>query len=204
MQLLATDNFRLADGHQVIGVNIVGTEVGEAGIEQPRPVIGEKLALLGGQGLARFVAVNRAQRRFGRDPDFAAIRREEGGEGAFAPFVIDVGAEIVEVHAGVERRVEQPDGLPAHERRAAAENKAAAHEIRPAELAVRHAAPLIAVDQAVGRGVLGERSRRDGRRGGGGGGGGLDEISAIHLIWRCHDATPRSGRFPNVIHSRSS
>ena len=189
MQLLATDDLRFADAHQVVGVNIVGTQIGEARIEQPRPVIGQNPALLDGQRLARFVAVNGTQRRFGRDPDLAAVGREEGGEGALATLVIGVGAEIVEVHARVERRVEQPNGLPAHQRRPAAENEVAAHEIRPAELAVGHAAPLVAVDQAVGRRVLG--LRRCGGRRGSGGGGGLDECPAVHLVRRGHGATLR-------------
>ena len=78
---------------------------------------------------------------------------------------------------------------------AAAEDEAAAHEIRPAELAVEHAAPLVAVDQAVGRRVQCLRRRRDGRRGSSGGGG-LDECPAIHLIRRGHNATPGEGRLP--------
>jgi len=123
------------------------------------------------------------------------IVAKEGGEGALATLVIGVGAEIVEVHARVERRLEQPNGLPADQRRAAAEDEAAAQEIRPAELAVGHAAPLVAVDQAVGRRVLGPPRRPDGRRGSGGGGGGLDECPAVHLVRRGHNATPGAGRF---------
>ena len=62
MQLLATDDLRLADAHEVIGVHVVGTQIGEARVEQPRPVIGQEPALLDGQRLARFVAVDRAAR----------------------------------------------------------------------------------------------------------------------------------------------
>ena len=51
MQLLATDDLRLADAHEVVGVHIVGTQIGEARIEQPRPVIGQKLAFATVNGL---------------------------------------------------------------------------------------------------------------------------------------------------------
>ena len=106
VQLLATDDGRLVDLHEVVGVHIVGAEIGEALVEQARPVIGQKLALRDGQRLARFMAIDGTQRRFGRDPDLAAVRREEGGEGALAALVKGVRAEIVEVYARGERHFE--------------------------------------------------------------------------------------------------
>ena len=126
-------------GHEVIGVDLVDPEIREALIEALAPDARGLLRLLDADGVIRLgVDVGHGLRDH---EDFVALRLEERSEISLGPAVVAAIADVVDVDAGVEGRVQQVILAAEHQARPAAHEEPARLEPRPAERAIRHRRP---------------------------------------------------------------